>query len=68
MREAGARLLVHAQAKGTARADIDGIDLFALIGALGWIGDRPSFAPRADHLFDVVVGAILTERKTCTET
>ncbi len=42
-----------------ARADIDGVDLFALIGALGWLGDQPSFAPRVDHLFEIIAGAIL---------
>ena len=60
VRSAGARLLLRAQAEGSARADIDGADLFALIGALGWIGDQPSFAPRADHLLDVIASAILT--------
>jgi len=60
VRSAGARLLFRAQAEGTARANIDGVDLFALIGALGWLGDQPSFAPRADHLFDVIASAILT--------
>lgn len=60
LRAAGARLLHRARAEGTARADLDGTDLFALIGALGWLGDQPSFAPRADHLFDVIAGAILT--------
>lgn len=60
VRSAGARLLLRAQAEGMARGDIDGIDLFALIGALGWLGDQPSFAPRADHLFDVIASAILT--------
>lgn len=61
LRTAGARLLHRAQAEGTARADLDGVDLFALIGALGWLGDQPSFAPRADHLFDIIAGAILTD-------
>lgn len=60
LRSAGTRLLLRAQAKGTARTDIDGTDLFALIGALGWVGDQPSFASRADHLFDIVASAILT--------
>lgn len=64
LRSAGARLLLLAQAAGMARADIDGVDLFALIGALGWLGDQPSFASRADHLFDVVASAILTDRAT----
>lgn len=62
VRSAGASLLHRAQAEGTARADIDGIDLFALMGALGWVGDQPSFAPRAAHLIDVIAGAILTGR------
>ena len=60
MRAAGARLLARAQAEGKARTDIDGADLFALAGSLAWLGDQPSSAPRADHLFDVVVSAILT--------
>jgi AcrR family transcriptional regulator len=61
LRSAGARLLHHAQAEGTARSDLDGTELFALIGALGWLGDQHSFASRADHLFDIVTGAILTD-------
>lgn len=62
VRSAGARLLLRAQAEGMARADLDGTDLFALMGALGWLGDQPSFASRADHLLDLVAGAILTRR------
>jgi len=62
MRAAGTRLLARAQAEGMARTDIDGADLFALVGALAWIGDQPSLAPRADHLFDVIASAILTNR------
>jgi AcrR family transcriptional regulator len=57
---AGARLLARAQAEGTARADMDGEDLFALMSALGWAVGQPSFAPRADHLFHIIAGAILT--------
>ncbi len=60
MRSAGARLLRRAQTEGTARVDIDGSDLLALIAALAWLGDQPSLAPRADHLFDVIANAILT--------
>lgn len=61
---AGARLLLHAQAEGTARTDMDGDDLFALVSSLGWLGGQPSFAPRADHLFDVIASAILTNRSS----
>ncbi|MEV7440049.1 TetR/AcrR family transcriptional regulator [Streptomyces sp. NPDC091204] len=60
LRAAGARLLTRAQDVGAARTDIDGADVFALVAALAWLGDQPSLAPRADHLFDVVAGTILT--------
>ncbi|WP_243042381.1 TetR/AcrR family transcriptional regulator [Dyella sedimenti] len=59
---AGARLLRRAQDEGTARADMNGDDLFALITALGWAVDQPSFAPRADHLVHLITSAILTSR------
>lgn len=59
MKAAGTRLLVRAQEKGLARTDIDGGDLFAMVGALAWLGDQPASAPRADHLFNVITGAIL---------
>ncbi|NEW73043.1 TetR/AcrR family transcriptional regulator [Streptomyces rhizosphaericus] len=61
LRAAGTRLLTRAQDAGMARTDIDGTDLFALIAALAWLGDQPSLAPRADHLFEVVASAILTK-------
>ncbi|MER6253267.1 TetR/AcrR family transcriptional regulator [Streptomyces sp. NPDC001584] len=60
LRAAGARLLTRAQDAGAARTDMDGADLFALVAALAWLGDQPSLAPRADRLFGVVAGAILT--------
>jgi AcrR family transcriptional regulator len=60
MRGAGSRLLAQAQAEGVARADIDPTDLYALAGALAWLGDQPALTPRAGHLFDIIVGAILT--------
>ena len=59
---ASARLLLGAQAKGMARADMNGDDLFALMAALGWAVDQPSLAPRADHLFHIIATAILTNR------
>lgn len=62
MRAAGARLLARAQAEGTARADVNGSDLFALIGALAWLRNQAAIAPRADHLFDVMASAILANR------
>jgi AcrR family transcriptional regulator len=62
LRSAGTRLLMRAQAEGMADKDMTGSDMFALIGALGWIGDQASFAPRSDYLFDVIASAILTNR------
>jgi len=62
LHSAGARLLRRAQAKGTARADMNGDDLFALISALSWLVDQPSFAPRVNHLFLIITSAILTNR------
>jgi hypothetical protein len=62
MKAAGTRLLAHAQNKGVARTDIDGADLFALVGALAWLGDQPSHAPRADRIFDLIVSSLLTDR------
>lgn len=59
LRASGARLLARAQAAGLARTDIDGADLFALVGALAWLNDQPSHASRADHLFGVIASAIL---------
>lgn len=66
MRAAGTRLLTRAQAAGTVRPDLDGTDLFALIAALAWLGDQPSVAGRADHLFDVIAGAILSAPTSST--
>ena len=59
---ASARLLLRAQAEGTARNDMNGDDLFGLMAALGWLIDLPSFAPRADHLSHLITSAILTSR------
>ena len=58
----GARLLLRAQAEGTARADMDGDDLFALMSALAWLVGHPAFAPRADHLFQLITSTVLTNR------
>jgi len=61
---ASARLLLRAQAEGSARLDMNGDDLFGLMAALGWLVDLPSFAPRADHLVHIVASAILPNRST----
>jgi len=59
---AGARLLLRAQAEGSARVDMDGEDLFALMSAFGWLAGQPGFAPRGDRLFRLMTSAILTNQ------
>lgn len=60
MRAAGTRLLTRAQAADLARADVDGGDLFALVGALAWLSDQPFTASRAGRLLSVIAGSLLT--------
>lgn len=55
-----ARLLASVQSEGTARTDWNGDELFALMTALGWAVDQPSFAPRADRLVRLITSTILT--------
>jgi AcrR family transcriptional regulator len=62
LRSAGARLLRGAQAQGTARSDLDGDDLFALLGALGWIGDQSALASRAGRLSEIIFEAVIAKR------
>jgi AcrR family transcriptional regulator len=64
LRGSGTRLLARAQAEGRARRDIDGTDLLALVSALAWLNDQPSFAARVDHLFGVIANAILTNEES----
>jgi AcrR family transcriptional regulator len=59
LRGSGARLLARAQAEGKARPDIDGTDLLALVSALAWLNDQPSFAERVERLLGVINDAIL---------
>lgn len=40
MRSAGRQLLLRTQKEGSARTDIDGADLFALIATVGWLGNQ----------------------------
>ena len=60
MKAAGTSLLTRAQAAGTARSDMDGADLFALVGALAWVNDQPALAERSDRVFRLITGAVLT--------
>ena len=62
MRAAGTRLLTRAQTAGTAQADIDGADLFALVSGLAWLSDQPALTPRAGHLFGLIASTILTDQ------
>lgn len=62
LRSAGTRLLENAQAHGMAEKEMTGSDLFALIAALGWLGDQSSFASRSEYLFEVISNAVLSVR------
>lgn len=62
VRAAGARLLRRAQDTGAVRTDIDGTDLFALMGALAWTGEQPAFALRTDHLAEIITRALCDAR------
>ena len=42
-------------------ADMDGVDLFALMSAVAWLAGQPGFAPRTDRLLDLITSAILTK-------
>ena len=63
LRNAGTRLLTRAQSAGTADPNMTGSDMFALIGALGWMGDQASYSARSDYLFNVIANAILINRR-----
>ena len=59
MRQAAARLLERAQEDGRIRPDVDGTDLFALVGAISWIADQaPAIADRREHLFSLVLDGL----------
>jgi len=57
-KSAGAALLRRSQERGAARTDIDGIDLFALMGAIGWIENQPAFASVGDYFAGLIAGAL----------
>jgi AcrR family transcriptional regulator len=63
MRQEAANLLERAQESGHVRADIDRLDLLALISSVGWIVEQaPVMAERSDHLFELVWDALTTPR------
>lgn len=64
---ASARLLARAQSDGSARTDMNGDDLFALLTALGWAIDQPSFAPRTDQLVRLITDVVLADRRNAED-
>ena len=58
LRTAGGRLLARAQAEGTARADVDGVDLFAMMAGLAWLLGQTAFASREDHFLTLIGDAL----------
>lgn len=63
MRAGGAALLAQAQAAGVASVDLDGTDLFALASAIAWLRSQSALASRADHLSELLMNVIITERR-----
>lgn len=61
MKAAGTRLLLRAQSDGRARDDVDGVDLFALIGAAAWIAEQPGLSDRRDHLAEIIVAGLVMD-------
>jgi AcrR family transcriptional regulator len=60
MREAGGRLLRRAQEAGSVRPDLDETDLYAMVGALGWIADQdPSLAARRERHLSVIMDGLV---------
>ncbi|MQY06931.1 TetR/AcrR family transcriptional regulator [Actinomadura macrotermitis] len=61
LQDAGGRLLAAAQAAGRVRPDMDGADLFALVGAVATLIDQaPALAPRRDRLIDLILEGLRT--------
>lgn len=59
MREAAGRLLKRAQDDGRIRQDADGLDVFAMVSAVGWIAEQgPAVAGRREHLFTLVMDGL----------
>ncbi|MEZ7129751.1 TetR/AcrR family transcriptional regulator [Nonomuraea sp. AD125B] len=59
MRQTAGRLLSNAQQAGLVRSDVTGIDLFALVNAVGWIAEQaPSLSARRDHLLGLVLDGL----------
>lgn len=58
MSAAAAKLLERAQSEGTARRDLDGADLFALVMALAWASCEARNEARAKRLTNVVMSAL----------
>ena len=59
MREAAGRLVERAQDDAHIRPDIDGMDVFALVSAVGWVSEQgPLVAERREHLFSLVMDGL----------
>ncbi|MFG1824602.1 TetR/AcrR family transcriptional regulator [Microbispora bryophytorum] len=59
MREAAGRLVERAQDDAHIRPDIDGMDVFALVSAVGWVTEQgPLVAERREHLFSLVMDGL----------
>jgi AcrR family transcriptional regulator len=59
MRRSAGALLEGAQRAGHIRADVTGVDLFALASAVGWIAEQsPGLTERREHLLALVLDGL----------
>jgi len=59
MRAAGERLLRRAQDAGDVRPDLDGVDLFELVAAVGWAAEQsPRSAERRERLLALITDGL----------
>ncbi|SNQ46956.1 Transcriptional regulator, TetR family [Frankia canadensis] len=54
LRRAGGQLLANAQAEGSVRPDVTGLDVFALATAVAALAEQGPLAERRDHLLGVL--------------
>lgn len=67
MRASGEKLLKKAQAKGSARSDIDITEMIAIFGALVWLSEQPSIKDRTESLFNILLSSVFIQGSNATK-
>ncbi|TDD52043.1 TetR/AcrR family transcriptional regulator [Nonomuraea terrae] len=63
MRQAVGRLLARAQESGQVRPEVDSLDLFALVNAVGWVSEQaPDLAARQERLLGFVLDGLASQQ------